>query len=208
MKEAVGIEIAITQLGDMIIGRGHLDDAAELAEFASHTFEQTFYADNNPEDLQTHLNTNYGLEQQAAELTDPLVTTILARLSGELVAYAQVRQNPPPPCVTHASPVELHRFYVDRRAHGTGLASSVMREVQQAVCEFGGRHIWLGVWERNPRAIAFYKKVKFVDVGSQFYMVGPDRQVDRVLVARIDPESSSTRPIKRGHHRGRSRSRC
>ena len=181
-----------TQIGDMINCRGSVDDAAELAEFAARTFEETFSADNKPEDLQTHLVTNYGPEQQAAELVDPLVTTILARLNGKLVAYAQVRQNPPPPCVSNASPIELHRFYVDRRAHGTGLASSLMQEVHQAVREFGGRHVWLGVWERNSRAIAFYKKAKFVDVGSQFYMVGPDRQVDRVLVARVNPESPST----------------
>lgn len=171
-----------------MICRGSVTDAAELAKFAAHTFEQTFSADLNSEDLQIHVDTSYGPEQQAAELADPLVTTILARLNGELVAYAQVRQSSPPPCVTHASAIELHRFYVDRRAHGTGLASSLMREVHQAVREFGGHHIWLGVWELNPRAIAFYKKMMFVDVGSQFYMVGPERQVDRVLVKSINPE--------------------
>lgn len=175
----------------MIIYRGSVNDAVELAEFAAHVFEQTFSSGINPKDLQTHLNTSYGTEQQASELADPLVTTILARFNGELVAYAQVRQYPPPPCVTHVSAIELHRFYVDRWAHGTGLASSLMREVRQAVYEFGGRHIWLGVWERNPRAIAFYKKAKFVDVGCQVYMVGPDRQLDRVLVASVNPEHTS-----------------
>ena len=181
-----------TKAANVTMCRGSVVDAAELAAFAARTFKESFSADNNPEDLQVHLATNYGPEQQAAELADPLVTTILARLSGELVAYAQIRQNSPPPCVTHASPIELHRFYVDRRAHGTGLAASLMLEVHQAVREFGGRHVWLGVWERNSRAIAFYKKAKFVDVGSQFYMVGADRQVDRVLVARVNPESPST----------------
>jgi ribosomal protein S18 acetylase RimI-like enzyme len=44
-------------------------------------------------------------------------------------------------------------------------------------------HIWLGVWEDNPRGIAFYKKKMFVDVGSTFYMVGPDKQIDRVMVS-------------------------
>lgn len=95
---------------------------------------------------------------------------------------------PPPPCVTQALPVELHRFSVDGKAHGTGLASSLMQEVHQVAHDFKASHVWLGVWERNPRAIAFYKKEKFVEVGSQFYMVGPDRQLDRVLVASVGPE--------------------
>ncbi|MBT8083349.1 MAG: GNAT family N-acetyltransferase [Gammaproteobacteria bacterium] len=171
---------------------GGVADAAELAEFAARTFADAFAADNNPEDLEAHLSANYGPGQQAAELADPSVRTILARSNGELVAYAQVRRNAPPPCVTHAAPVELHRFYVDSRAHGSGLASELMQAVDKAAREFEGRHIWLGVWERNPRAIAFYKKAGFIDVGNTIYMVGPDRQVDRVLVASVRPPGSDT----------------
>ncbi len=167
--------------------RGVVDDAGKLAAFAARAFEEAFAAESDWSDLQTHLETSYGLEQQAAELADPDVETILARLNGVLIAYAQVRRSQPPPCVTQASPVELHRFYVDSKAHGTGLASSLMQEVHRAAHEFEGRHIWLGVWERNPRAIAFYKKMEFVDVGTKFYMVGPDRQLDRVLVTHVCP---------------------
>ena len=162
-----------------------MTDAAELADFAARTFEETFSADNDPSDLQAHLTTNYGLEQQAAELADPRVITILARSNNALVAFAQVRKSTPPTCVTHNAPVELHRFYVDRRLHGSGLAQRLMAAVHEAAHEFGGSHIWLGVWERNPRAIAYYKKADFIDVGSTIYCVGPDRQTDRVLVAAV-----------------------
>jgi GNAT superfamily N-acetyltransferase len=173
------------QIASVTICRGSVVDAAELAVFAARTFEETFSADNRPDDMQAHLTASYGPAQQAAELADSLVATILARSDGELVAYAQVRQNPPPPCITHVAPIELHRFYVDRRAHGTGMASKLMGEVHHAAREFKGRHIWLGVWEHNPRGIAFYKKEMFVDVGSTLYMVGPDKQIDRVLVSAV-----------------------
>lgn len=167
--------------------RGGTADAAELADFAARTFEETFAADNNPSDLEAHLTANYGLQQQSAELADPLISTILVRADRALVAYAQVRQSTPPSCVVHESPIELHRFYVDQRMHGSGLAQELMRAVHRAAGEFGGRHIWLGVWERNPRAIAYYKKSGFVDVGSTLYTVGPDRQTDRVLIAGVHP---------------------
>ncbi len=170
---------------DRVIRRGEVTDAAELAAFAARTFEETFASDNNPEDLRVHLSNNYGEQQQAKELADPNVVTLLVRQNDEIVAYAQVRRCSAPDCVTQADPVELHRFYVDRPAHGTGLAARLMQEAVNVVRELGGQHIWLGVWERNPRAIAFYSKSGFVDVGSQYYMVGPDRQVDRVLVAPV-----------------------
>jgi GNAT superfamily N-acetyltransferase len=176
------------QIASATICRGSVVDAAELAVFAARTFKETFSASNRPEDMQAHLDASYGPAQQAAELADSLVATILARSEGELVAYAQVRHSPPPPCITHVAPIELHRFYVDSRAHGTGLASKLMDEVEHAAREFKGRHIWLGVWEHNPRGIAFYKKKMFVDVGSTVYMVGPDKQIDRVLVSTVPLE--------------------
>ncbi len=176
---------SVTKISTATIGPATVADAEELAEFAARSFSEAFSADNDPEDQQAHLDANYGPKQQAAELADPEVRTILARSNDEIVAYAQVRRSTPPPCVVHIDPIELHRFYVDRRAHGTGLASDLLDPVHQAASELGGRHIWLSAWERNPRAIAFYRKAGFVDVGSQIFMVGSDRQVDRVLVVGV-----------------------
>lgn len=173
------------QMTDVIICRGKVVDAAELAEFAARTFEETYSAENRPEDMRAHVEANFSPSRQAAELSDQSVTTILGRSSEEIVAYAQIRCSTPPSCVTHAAPIELHRLYVDRRAHGTGLASRLLQSVHQAARELEGRHIWLSVWEQNARAISFYKKVDFVDVGSTVFMVGPDKQVDRVLVAGV-----------------------
>ena len=174
------------KLEDIRFGRGVLADAAELAEFAARTFADTFAEDNNPDDLEKHLANNYGVEQQSAELADPDVITILARTDDGLLGYAQVRRNAAPDCVTQQNSVELHRFYLDLSMQGTGLAQLLMRESRQAAADLGATHLWLGVWELNPRGIAFYKKVGFEDVGSKVYMVGPDAQKDRVLVASVE----------------------
>jgi len=80
----------------------------------------------------------------------------------------------------------LRRFYVDRPAQGHGVAHALMDEVRAAARGLGGSHLWLSVWERNPRAIAFYAKEGFVDVGSTDFYVGPDRQTDRVMAARVE----------------------
>jgi ribosomal protein S18 acetylase RimI-like enzyme len=52
-----------------------------------------------------------------------------------------------------------------------------------AARELGGRTLWLSVWERNPRAIAFYEKTGFRNAGTKDFWVGSDRQTDFVLVA-------------------------
>jgi ribosomal protein S18 acetylase RimI-like enzyme len=41
--------------------------------------------------------------------------------------------------------------------------------------------VWLGVWERNPKAIAFYKKFGFREVGAHVFPLGSDPQRDVVM---------------------------
>ena len=176
---AEGVESSVS------IRRGTVADARPLAEFAARTFVETFGPQNNPEDLEAYLATAYGESQQAAELADPEVITLLAMTKEAIVGYAQVRKKHAPPCVTHDRPVEVYRFYVDRPAQGTGLAAALMAEARQVARELGGLHLWLGVWERNARGIAFYRKMGFTDIGSHDFYVGSDRQTDRVLITTL-----------------------
>ena len=125
---------------------------------------------------------SYGLAQQTRELTSPDYLTLVMASDAILGGYAQVRRQTPPACVVGLAPIELHRFYVDRPWQGQGVAQRLMEGVHAAAAELGGQTVWLSVWERNPRAIAFYSKCGFQDVGSAPFFVGPDRQTDRILV--------------------------
>jgi ribosomal protein S18 acetylase RimI-like enzyme len=167
------------------IRRGERADAAALAEFAARTFAETFGPANRPEDMAAHLTSSYGLRQQTRELADPNVISLMAEPAGRLAAYAQVRRQPPPDCVPCETPVELWRFYVDRPWHGRGLAQRLMAAVKDAARELDGCCLWLSVWELNPRAIAFYEKCGFRDVGTHSFWLGTDRQTDRVMVAEV-----------------------
>ena len=169
----------------MLIRAGTVQDAAALAAFAARTFAETFAADNSVADMQAHVSRAYGVAQQTAELTSPSVITLIAEADGRLVGYAQLRRGPAPPCVQPEETVELHLFYVDAPAHGTGVAQGLMAAVRDAAGAAGAGHVWLGVWERNARAIRFYAKCGFVDVGSHDFVLGTDRQTDRVMVAPV-----------------------
>lgn len=156
-------------------------DAAALAAFAAHTFVDTYGKDNTAENLRLHLESSYAPALQSRELNDPDVATLLALDGGDIAGYAQVRRGPAVDCVRGDAPVELHRFYVERRWHGRGVAQRLLASACDAARRFGGANLWLKVWERNPRAIAFYAKCGFIDVGDACFIVGTDRQTDRVL---------------------------
>lgn len=156
-------------------------DAEALAAFAARTFATTFASDNTASDMALHLAEAYGPAQQGAEIADPRMATVLAEVDDTLVAFAQLRAGPAPACVSGAAPIELLRFYVDHGWHGRGVAAALMAEVMTTARARGARTLWLGVWERNPRAIAFYGKVGFTDVGAHVFQLGTDAQTDRIL---------------------------
>lgn len=161
-------------------------DAAALTAFGARTFRDTFAADNRPEDIEAYLAETYRLERQAAELADPGRTTLVAVApDGTLAGFAQLRLGPAPACVAGAHPIELLRFYVDRPWQGRGVAQALMTATLAAARTRDAATLWLGVWERNPRAIAFYRKWGFRDVGSQPFVLGTDRQTDRVMARAI-----------------------
>ena len=174
----------------VVIRSGVIADAAALAELAARTFHETFAADNQPEDLALHMARSYGAPQQEQELREPTIATLLAEVNGQLAGYAQLREGTAPACVTAGAPIELWRFYVDQQWHGRGIAQALMQAVEDAACARGARTLWLGVWERNARAMAFYQKTGFTDVGSHVFMLGTDPQTDRIL-ARSVPRRST-----------------
>lgn len=184
----MGANLSTRAFADAVIRRGVASDAAALATFAARTFAEAFADGTSPDDMQAHLAATYRPDLQARELADPAVVTLLALHGDRIVGFAQVRRNAnAPACVTLPDAVELQRFYADRSVHGTGLTTRLMQFALDAARELGGRHAWLGVWERNTRAMAFYRKAGFDDIGSTHYVVGSDRQIDRVFLASLSP---------------------
>ena len=158
------------------------EDAARLSELMRRTFVDAFGAQNRPEDMDDYVAKSYGAEQQLREIESGEMATLVCEVQGVPIAFAQLRRVGSP-AVEDADAVELFRFYVDRAWHGRGVARELMREVSKTAETFGARSIWLGVWERNPRAIAFYGKCGFRDVGTQRFTIGSDEQTDRVMLS-------------------------
>ena len=162
----------------MIVRVATTDDAAALAALALQTFNDTFMPFNRVEDMESYTNEAFGDAKQRQEIENPNVVTLVVEVDGEvdgaLAAYAQLRLTPNAP---HGD-VELARFYVDQAHHGRGIAQELMAAVDAHARARGGTRLWLGVWERNFRAIAFYRKCAFEKCGEHAFLLGTDLQTD------------------------------
>ena len=162
-------------------------DAVSLHEIAESTFRETFGPSNSAENMDLHCSRAFTREAQAQELDDPAMETLVIDHPGRdrFAAYAQIRSGTPPPSVRSGSPIELQRFYVRSEFHGAGLAKILMEAVLSRAREKRADTLWLGVWEKNPRAIRFYEKCGFRQVGDHTFLLGTDPQRDLVLVRTV-----------------------
>jgi ribosomal protein S18 acetylase RimI-like enzyme len=163
------------------VRRAEPKDAGPLAALAERTFRATFGSSNSRENMDAHCARSFGEAIQASEIVDPAIETFVCEDGAELAGYAQLRWGVAPPCVAAARPAEIQRIYVDRRWQGQGVAQALMDRLLDAATRGGADALWLGVWEHNPRAVAFYRKIGFEKVGHHVFRLGDDPQHDWIL---------------------------
>ena len=171
----------MTQTPALTVRRGTVADAALLSELGARTFSETFAADNTPEDLAAYVATSFTVAQQTAELEDPASIFLIAEVNGNAAGYAHLHGGKPEQGVEGPNPVELVRIYVSRDWLGRGAGQELMRACLDEARQAGYQTIWLGVWERNERAQAFYRKWNFRTVGEHMFRLGSDLQRDFLM---------------------------
>jgi ribosomal protein S18 acetylase RimI-like enzyme len=163
------------------IRKADTSDADNLSRLAELTFRETFGGANTAADMDSHCSRAYARAVQAAEIADSSMCTILSTEGHEILGYAQMRWGVAPKCVVAHSPGEIQRLYVAKTHHGAGIAHELMHACISEMISRRTDLIWLGVWERNPRAIAFYRKFAFEEVGDHVFTLGSDKQRDIIM---------------------------
>ena len=166
------------------VRRATLDDANLLSQLGARTFEETFAADNTAEDMEAYLASNFNLDEQTAQLSDPAAIFLIAEVDGAAAGYAKLQAGKSPESIEGAKPIELVRLYVSQTLLGSGVGAALMQACLDEAHRAGYATIWLGVWERNARAQAFYRKWDFRAVGKHMFRLGLDEQTD-ILMERV-----------------------
>jgi ribosomal protein S18 acetylase RimI-like enzyme len=176
------------------IRRAEEDDALALAVLAEATFRAAFAEATTPSNMLMHCAATYGQALQSAEIRELSRETWVAELDSRLIAYVQLRLDAALPMIRIERAAEIQRFYVDISHHGAGVAQQLMAHILARAEATGFAVLWLGVWERNARALAFYRKWGFEVVGEHTFMLGNDPQRD--LLMRRDKQMITGGPIR------------
>ncbi|MEX2272485.1 MAG: GNAT family N-acetyltransferase [Vicinamibacterales bacterium] len=166
---------------ETVIRPASVSDAGRLAEFAERVFDDVFGPLNDEGDMASYLNEAFSPEIQRAEIAGDGSIVLLAERGGTLAGYLHIAPAPSPDCVTDASALELKRLYVEPSLHGRGIGKTLLDAGLERARANGARSIWLGVWENNVKAQAFYTREGFTRVGEHPFALGSGTQTDWIM---------------------------
>ena len=153
-------------------------DAELIAEIARRTFLDSFAEHNTTENLRIFLEEQNPKERQMAEVGAPGRYFLLASIGDEPAGYVSLRVGEPPKGLQGEKAIEIVQLYSEKKWIGKGIGPALMQAALHLAQEKGFDWVWLGVWEENHRAQAFYHKWGFERFGEHIFLVGLDAQTD------------------------------
>jgi diamine N-acetyltransferase len=160
---------------------GKIDDAELIADISRKTFYETFGYVNTKENMDKFMNEQFSREKLIKEVHESGNIYLLA-FDGEIpVGYILMHEGVRRPEFGDKDAMEIVRIYSINTYIGTGVGTQLMRQAIFVAKEMKKEIIWLGVWEKNPRAIAFYTKWGFEKFAEHDFILGNDVQRDWLL---------------------------
>lgn len=166
---------------DIAIYKVSLQDVEALQAIGRVTFSQTFSEHNNAEDMEAYLKTSYAIEKLTAEINNPESEFYFAKENENIIGYLKINTGKAQTEIKNLDAFEIERIYVDQAYLGKKIGQILFQKALQLAKQKKAAYVWLGVWEENHRAIAFYKKNGFVPFDKHIFKLGNDEQTDIMM---------------------------
>ena len=163
------------------ITRCGIDDINQLQEISIETFNETFKDQNKPENMHAYLERAFNRSQLEKELTTPASQFFFVYVDKEIAGYLKVNTDDAQSERMGEEALEIERIYIKKQFQKHGLGKNLFNKALEIAKEDNKRKIWLGVWEKNENAIAFYKKIGFVQTGEHSFYMGDEEQRDVIM---------------------------
>lgn len=158
-----------------------LADADVLLELSKKTFFDFFAHLNKPEDMEAYTSVAFTPQKIQAELNNPNSHFFFAMLDGEITGYLKLNYSHAQTEFQDPAAVEIERIYVLAEYHGKKIGHQFIDFTLKAATDKHLQYVWLGVWEHNLKAIAFYEKHGFEVFSSHEFALGSDKQTDLLM---------------------------
>lgn len=162
-----------------------LEDSRMLQEISYETFNETFKHHNSPENMNAYLKKAYNLTQLEIELANQSSHFFFIYFNNEIAGYLKINVNDAQSEEMGEESLEVERIYIKKKCQKHGLGKYLLNKAIQIAIDWKKKKIWLGVWEKNENAIAFYQKMGFIKTGAHTFYMGDDEQTDFIMTKNL-----------------------
>lgn len=158
-----------------------IDDLDILQLFSRQRYFEAFADRNTPENMTAYLDEAFAPKKIRAELSDTNAAFYFLYWDGKLSGYLKLNEAPAQTDLHDKQSLEIERIYVSKEFQGEGLGHYLMDQAISIATQRKKQYVWLGVWEKNERAIRFYKRNGFYRIGTHSFVMGDDEQTDYIM---------------------------
>ncbi|MBC7557348.1 MAG: GNAT family N-acetyltransferase [Chryseobacterium sp.] len=158
-----------------------ISDLEKLQQISIKTFSDTFRSSNSEENLAGYINENMSLQNLEIELKTQNSDFYFANLNSETIGYLKLNFGRAQTEKFDKNATEIHRIYVLKEFQGKKVGAFFLKKTLEIAKEKNSNFIWLGVWEKNYKAIGFYEKQGFITFDKHDFMLGNDSQTDLIM---------------------------
>lgn len=163
------------------IKRCTFEDLHKLQEISYETFNETFKHQNSEENMNTYLKKAFNLKQLEKEMSNSSSQFFFVYINDEIAGYLKINSDDAQSEEMGKESLEVERIYIRNKFQKHGLGKLLLKKAMEVAREGNKKNIWLGVWEKNETAIAFYKKMEFVQTGAHSFYMGDEKQTDFLM---------------------------
>jgi ribosomal protein S18 acetylase RimI-like enzyme len=175
------VVLILSNLSMIQIKRAALEDLALLQAICRKTFFETFASGNTEANMARYAEKNFSIGKMTGELNQAGSEFYFAVLGNRVIGYLKLNVGQAQTDIKEDTALEIERIYVLAEYHGKGVGKLLLDKALAVAKRERSDYVWLGVWERNPRAIQFYKKNGFVEFGKHVFRLGEDEQTDIMM---------------------------
>lgn len=160
-------------------------DIEELQQLGIKTFSETFAKLNSKENMANYLAFNFNFEKLEKEISNPESEFYFAEDAGKVVGYLKINFGKAQTEPQNTNALEVERIYVLQDYHGEQVGKILFEKAVEIAKNKKIEVLWLGVWEKNTRAIRFYEKNGFIQFSKHVFKLGDDPQTDLMMRLKI-----------------------
>lgn len=157
----------------------------QLQKVSKNTFIEAFAKDNTRENLDAYLASAFSLTSLISEINNPNTRFYFIEIEAQIVGYYKINIGESQTEIKADDSLELERIYIMADHQGKKIGEKIILAVGNIAQKEGKRYIWLGVWERNKKAIKFYERLGFIKFDTHIYPIGDDPQTDWMMKLKL-----------------------